>query len=135
MKRYIYAANQKFADIPLTLQVKKVGQYIQKTLDGAFKGQSSSDTYDVWVTLLYQLKEEFGGDPNEVDEMTINISITTYANKLRVNTIEVTPEEKTLGCDIIKPSDYSDLETLKRVILWKVGKRIRKEYADCNVLF
>lgn len=135
MKRYIYSANQRFTDMPLTLQVKKVGQYIQKNLDGAFKGLSSSDTYDVWVTVLYQLKEEFGGDPNDVQEMTVNISITTYANKLRVNTIEVTPEEKTLGCDIIKPSDYSDLETLKRVIIWKVGKRIRKEFADCNVLF
>ena len=121
--------------MPLTLQVKKVGQYIQKQLDGAFKGLSSSDTYDIWVTLLYQLKEEFGGDPNDVEEMTINISITTYANKLRVNTIEVSPEEKTLGCDIIKPSEYANLETLKKVILWKVGKRIRKEYADCNVLF
>ena len=135
MKIYIKSARSDFSKMPLTLQVKKVGQYLQKHLDGAFNGRSSSDTYDVWVTLLYQLKEEFGGDPNDVEEMTINISITTYADKLRVNTIEVSPMERTLGSDVIRSSEYADLETLKRVILWKVGKRIRKAYADCNVLF
>lgn len=135
MKIYVRCAEQPLNQMPLTLQVKRIGQYLYKHMDGAFKGQSSSDTYDVYVTLLYQLKPEFGGEVNDVQEMTININITTYANKLRVNTIEMDPMERTLGMDIIKPSEYSDLQTVKRVIQWKVGKRIRKAYADCDILF
>lgn len=90
---------------------------------------------DVYVTLLYQLKPECGGAPNDVQEMTIDINITTYQNKLRINTIEMTPMERTLGVDIMKPEELEDLEIAMKIIHWKVGKRIRKAYKDYIILF
>lgn len=121
--------------MPASLQVNRVGKYLYNHLDGAFKFVKSGNTADVYVTLLYQLKEEFGGDPNDVQEMTININITTYQNKLRVNTIEVTPEERTLGYDLIKPEELVDLKNAMEIIIWKVGNRIRKAYKDYVILF
>lgn len=115
--------------------VIRVGKYLYKHLDGAFKYMKSSNMYDVYCTLLYQRKPECGGKVNDVHEMTIDINITTYQNKLRVNTIEMTPQERTLGFDIIKPDDLDDLETAQKVIIWKVGNRIRKAYKDYVILF
>jgi hypothetical protein len=138
MKRYIYSAkdNKQPQIVPTPTQVKKVGQYLAKNLDGAFKGVPGyNNDYDVYVTVLYQLKEEYGGDPNDVGEMTVDINITTYSNSLRINTITVTPEEKTLGFDLLKPKDLTDLEMTKKVVQWLVGKRLRKAFEGYNILF
>lgn len=67
--------------------------------------------------------------------MTININITTYQNKIRINTIEMTPMERTLGFDLMKPEDMMDLQKAKEIIIWIVGNRIRKAYKDYIILF
>lgn len=121
--------------IPAGQQVNRVGKYLYNHLDGAFKSVKSGNTYDIYCTLLYQLKEEYGGAKNDVEEMTININITTYQNKLRINTIEMTPQERTLGYDLMKPEDLVDLQQAMKIIIWKVGNRIRKAYKDYLILF
>lgn len=115
--------------------VNKVGKYLYNHLDGAYKYSKDRNTYDVYVTLLYELKPEYGGIPNDVQEMTINISITTYQNKIRVDTIEMTPKERTLGFDLFKIEDMYDMELAMSIIKWKVGNRIRKAYQNYNILF
>ena len=133
MLRYIKSAQQQQ---PTGSQlVNKVGIYLYKHLDGAFKYKKDRNTYDVYVTLLYELKPEYGGTPNDVQEMTINISITTYANKIRVNTIEVTPQARTLGFDLFPIDKMYDMELAMSIIKWKVGNRIRKAYEHYNILF
>lgn len=132
MKIYIRSASQQ---IPAGLQVNRVGKYLYKHLDGAYKYEKSPNMYDVYVTLLYQLKPECGGEVNDVQEMTININITTYQNKIRINTIEMTPMERTLGFDSMKPEEMVDLKTAMEIIKWKVGNRIRKAYKDYLILF
>ena len=67
--------------------------------------------------------------------MIVNISITTYQNKIRVDTIEVTPDARTLGYDIFEPNIITDLENAKRKILGRVAKRISKAYKDFDFLF
>lgn len=121
--------------MPATKQVNRVGKYLKKHMDGAYKYVQRANECDVYVTLLYQLKPEYGGLPNDVHEMTIDINITTYQNKLRVNTIEVTPEERTLGFDLIKPEDLRNLEQGKEIVQMIVGNRIRKAYRDYLILF
>lgn len=121
--------------MPATKQVNRVGKYLKKHLDGAFKYEQHANECDVYVTLLYQLKPELGGEVNDVHEMTIDINITTYQNKLRVNTIEVTPKARTLGFDLIKPDELINLEKGKELIIWIVGNRIRKAYKDYLILF
>lgn len=91
--------------------------------------------YDVYCTLLYQLKPEYVGKVNDVQEMTININITTYQNKIRINTIEMTPKEHTLGYDTMKPEEMIDLKQAMEIIIWKVGNKIRKAYKTYLLLF
>lgn len=120
---------------PASTVVNMVGKYLYKNLDGAYKFTKDRNTFDVYVTLLYELKEEYGGIPNDVQEMTIDISITTYQNKIRVDTIEMTPEERTLGFDLFKVEDMLDMELAMSTIKWKVGNRIRKAYKNYIILF
>lgn len=131
----ILCAKSNLPVIPASQQVNRVGKYLYKHLDGAYKYTKSGNMYDIYCTLLYELKEECGGTPNDVQEMTININITTYQNKLRINTIEMTPMERTLGFDLMKPEELVDLKKASEIILWKVGNRIRKAYKDYRILF
>ena len=126
--------------IPASQQVNKIGSYLYRNLDGAFKFKKSSNMYDVYVTLLYQIPywdriPGKGKAYNDVHEMTLNLNITTYQNKIRVNVIELTPEERTLGYDLYSPEIAQDLENAKTIIFNKVVKRISKAYEDYDILF
>lgn len=119
--------------------VNILGVYLYKHLDGAFKYVTSSNNCDVYFTLLYQLRPEDQSprntpEENDVHELTININLTTYQNKIRVNTIERTPMEKTLGCDVYLPETLQDLEAAKDMIFAKVVKRVSKAYKDFDFL-
>ena len=132
MMRIIYSSKNV---PPASTVVNRVGKYLYNNLDGAYKFTKGPNTYDVYVTLLYELKEEYGGVPNDVQEMTINISITTYKDKIRVNTIEMTPEERTLGFDLFPVESMEDPKLAMSIIQWKVGNRIRKAYKNYKILF
>ena len=121
--------------MPANKQVNRVGKYLYKHIDGAYKYDQHANECDVYVTLLYELKEEYGGVKNDVKEMTIDINITTYSNKLRVNTIELTPDKRTLGFDLIPPDKLVNLEDAKLLIEKIVRKRIQKAYKDYHILF
>ena len=120
--------------------VNVLGTYLYKHLDGAFKYITSSNMCDVYFTLLYQLRPEDQRpentpEENDVHELTINLNLTTYQNKIRVNIIERTPMEKTLGCDVYPPEKLQDLEAAKDMIFAKVVKRVSKAYKDFDFLF
>lgn len=129
MKRLIiFSSTQQ--KLSANQQVNRVGKYIYKNLDGAFKFKTSSNMCDVYITLLYEVPGS-----NDVKEMTLDLNITTYQNKLRVNIIELTPQERTIGYDLYKPEDLMNLEEAKKTILQKVIKRISKAYEGYNFLF
>lgn len=121
--------------------VNKVGQYLYKHIDGAIKSVRSSNTYDVYVTVYYQLDkwDQVPGRQqegyNDMHEMVINISLTTYTNKIRVNIHEVTPEEWTFGYFVVEPEKLQDVQNAKKLIYEKVCKKIAKHYEDYNFLF
>lgn len=127
--------------IPATQLVNKVGKYLYKHLDGGFKYKTSSNMCDVYVTLLYaippKLMKVYNLDSKygDVHEMTLDLNITTYQNKIRVNVIEVTPEERTLGFDVFPPEKLQDLQSAKEMIFEKVCKRVSKAYEDWDFLF
>ena len=111
--------------------VNRVGKYLYKRLSGAIDYKQSTNTADVFTLVLYQ-------DPGyreDMQEMTININVTTYQNKIRVNTIEVSPSEKTLGFDLFEPYLLLDPEQGTKLIYQAVCKRIVKEYKDYKFLF
>lgn len=126
--------------MPASQQVNRLGKYLYKHLEGAFEFKKSGNTFDVYSTLLYQLHPEYYDTDedvigHDVQIMTININITTYQNKIRVDTIEVTPNARTLGFDLIPPEVAQDLPTAKELIVKKVGNRIRKAYEHYTILF
>ena len=121
-------------------KVKQIGKYLYNHIDGAFKYVSSSNMYDVYITLLYQIPywdriPGKGSDYNDVHEMTININLTTYQNKIRVNTIEMTPAQRTLGYDLFLPDKLQNLEDAMHLIYNKVRKRITKAYSEYDFIF
>lgn len=126
--------------VEATKLVNKVGKYIYNHLDGAFKFKTSSNTFDIYTTVLYQLPwlqriPGKGKEYNDVHEMTLNISITTYQNKIRVNMIEMTPNQRTFGYDLYKPEELTDLQIAYDEIYDKICRRIKRTYKDYEFLF
>lgn len=121
--------------------VNKVGQYLYKNIDSAYKGVRSTNTYDVYMFVLYQLPYEkwIPGKSkegyNDTHEMHINISLTTYQSKIRVNVTEISPEEWTFGYILIPPEKLKNLEDARKLIYEKVTQKIKNHYKDYNFLF
>lgn len=127
-------------NISLNQYVNKLGKYLYNNLDGAFKLVKSSNTCDVYITLLYQLPKlqqipGKGKDYNDVHEMIINLSITTYQDKIRINIIEQDEYERTLGHLIYHTDFLSDLKSAKSIIFKNVCKCISKHYSDYHFIY
>lgn len=120
---------------PTSQQVNKIGKYLYKNLGGSRSIKFSPNMCDVYFIILYQLpynKQFVRNTPeqNDVHEMLINANITTYQNKIRVNTIEVTSEEKTLGFDLFEPELAQNLPLAKSLIYDTIVKRVARAYKD-----
>ena len=118
-------------------QVNRVGKYLYKNLDGAFNIRYSSNMCDVYLTLLYQLpvSDRKTSQDEEVQEMTLDLNITTYQNKVRVNIIEISPEERTIGFDVYSPELMINLKEASQMIFSKVVKKISKAYQEYDFIF
>lgn len=121
--------------------VNQVGRYIYENTDGAFDYVKHPNMCDVYFKMLYEVpklqripgKQKEGY--NDLHEIVININITTYQNKIRVNTIEMSPLERTLGYDLYDPIEATNLDYIRRKILQRVIKRVSKAYAQYDFVF
>ena len=121
MSMKIYTANNV---IPASKQVNRIGKYLYRNLDGAYKFESGSNQFDVYFVVVYE------NEDGEQEEMNLDLNIATYQNKLRVNIIEMTENQKTIGFDVFKPEKLEDLSQAYKQILTKVYKRLEKAYPD-----
>ena len=120
--------------------VNMIGKYLFRHLIGAFKQVRTANSYDVYVTLLYQLpwsmrKPGLGKEYNDVHEMTLDLSITTYQNKIRVNIIECDNNNRVLGYDVFPLELFNNLENAKSRIFNRVCERITNAYSEYDFLF
>lgn len=120
--------------------VNKVGKYLYKNIDSAYEYNTSSNTCDVYMIIYYQIPKlqqipGRGRAYNDVHEMKINLSITTYQNKIRVNIIELDPNQRTLGYDLYETYQLNPLSEFKKIVLQRVQKRISKAYSDYEFIF
>lgn len=120
--------------------VNRIGRYLYDNLDGAFDLKKSPNMVDVYVTVLYQLPIDKqiigkGYKYNDVHEKTIDINITTYQNKVRVDIIELDEMERTLGYDLFEPKKLENLADAKKLIFQRAVKRLSKAYEDYLFLF
>lgn len=134
----IITANQN--NIEPGQQVNRLGKYLYKNLDGAYKIDRSGNTCDVYVTLLYQLPKNQripgkGKEYNDVHEMTLDINITTYSKGLRLYVIELTPEERTIGYMMYPYEKLKNLEFFTKTMYNDMKKQVSKKYIDYDFLF
>lgn len=122
----IITASQQI--IPASKQVNRVGRYLYKTFKG-LKYTTSSNMCDVYIMLLYAEPES-----NDVQEMILDINITTYQNKIRINIIEVTPKEQTIGFDLYTSEEMMNLQEASKKIYQKILKRVYRAYEDFDFL-
>lgn len=124
-------------------KVNKIAKYIKKHIEGAYKLTFSPMTADVYVTIYYQIPDEVIKTvekynqtiDSSMHEMDIDINITSYQNKIRINVIRMDDNEKTLGHFVIKPEDTEDLNAVLAAIKQKVSSFIEKEYQDYDFVF
>lgn len=117
-------------------QVKRIGKYLYKNLDSAYNYKSSSNMFDVYFTLYYQEKHPtLGIAINDIKEMNIDINITTYQNKVRVNVIEMASAERTLGYSLYRPEKLDDLPAAMKLIWSSIVKKVEKAYSDYEFIF
>ena len=124
---------------PASKQVKSISKYIYNRLDGAHNIRYKSNMCEIDVTVLYTIPQELVDKVSQYNisigddiyEMEIRINVTTYQNKIRIDTIEITPEERTLGCDVFKPEDKATPEEM----LNKVKKRLSRRFKGYDFVF
>lgn len=135
----ILCKHQKQFEISQLVNI--VGKYMYNHIDDAYKLAKTSNTCDVYMHIMYQdpsIREKGkipGKGYDDVFVMSINVSITTYSNKLRVNVIEMDPFERTLGFDLYDPISNGDIANLSNLIYNKVKKRIERTYKEYNFIW
>ena len=123
-------------NISASQQVKRIGKYLYKNLDTAYSFKSSSNMYDVYFTLYYQkIHPKLGIAINDIQEMNININITTYQNKVRIDIFEITPWERTLGYKLYAPEKLDNLPQAMKSIWDYVVRTVSKAYSEYEFIF
>lgn len=92
------------------------------------------------MVVFYQLPKEKQDwtkpdEYNDMHEMVINLNLTTYDNKVRLNILEVDPNEKTLGYATYSPESLSDLKKAEDTILRNVKFRLSRAYREYEFIF
>ncbi len=117
-------------------QINRIGKYLYYDIDGAVSYRTEPNKSIVTFLMYFQ------DDPNKVDqsdfelnEIKIEIDITTYNNKVRVDMIELDPNQRTLGYYLYSPESTQDMKYVRDDILNKLNKRIRKFYGQFLYLY
>lgn len=127
--------------LTLSQNVNTIGKYLYKNLAGAFDFKKSSNMFDVYTVVLYQIPIEYirrynlNEEQSDVKEMIINLNLTTYQDKIRFNVIEQDPDEMTLGCKVCQLSKYKNYAQLRDDIVAYLKKQLQKRYSGYEFLF
>lgn len=119
-------------------KVNTIGRYLYKHIESAYDFKKSANMFDIYFTVYYQLSEENryeGITDDNFHEMNINMNITTYQNKIRINIIEISPKEITIGYDLYTPEKLENLPEAYNLIWNRFIKRMNKYYKDYDFIF
>ena len=116
--------------------VNKLGKYLYNHIDSACRINNSANMVDVYFTVYYQLKEELRTESDkDMKVMSLYINLTTYSDKIRMNVVEISPREKTLGFNTFSLSKFDDLQAGYELIMNTLMKRLSKEYQNYDFIF
>lgn len=113
-----------------TKLVNMLGNYLYNNLDGAIDFKKNGGAYELNTLVLYQ---KFG-DPT-LYEMILNLDITTYTDKIRVNILEKSPDFATVGFSTFPIVTQKNIPLLYAQVWPKVCKQISKYFEDYEFLF
>ena len=122
-------AQDKLLD--LGQQVNRVGKYLYRHIDGAYKIKFSPVTCDIYFTMYYQIPQE----KDTFKELNLDINITTYQKKLRINVTELDANEKTICQIILSPGQIEDLNQLYRDVYLKIQIAVAKEFSEFDFVY
>jgi hypothetical protein len=111
--------------------VNKLGKYLYKHIDGAFRIEFTPNMCDIYITVYYQEV----GDPDTFSEMNIDLNVTTYQDKIRVNVIDTGEMERTLGSKTFKKDILEDMNQAMFDIYSFVCKKVEDAYEDYSFVF
>ena len=128
--------------VNLNKVVNSLGKAIYKRLEGSYSFKKTSNMYEIKSTVLYQIPKRISDRYNLVDEernkvnvMNVTVNITTYSNKIRVEVIEVTPEEKTIAFRTFKSDWFDNIQTGINYVYSFITSSIEKEFSGYELLF
>lgn len=127
-------------NIPASKWVNKIGKYMYKHIASATSYKISGNMNDIYFTVLYEYPI-FSKDPNErltysdTFEMKLNLNITTYQNKIRINLIEVSPDEQTLGYFLYPTDSFIDMKKAFDQILRDIDRRLNKVFENYTFIY
>jgi len=128
----------KSNNIPAGTIVNQLGKYLYRHLDGAYSFKKSPNVYDVYTLVIYSIPSEIVKMYklySDTNEMSLDINITTYADKIRVNINQMSPEEKNIGFDTYPLELFSNMNEAYDIVYKKIVKRITKAFGDFDFLF
>lgn len=121
-------------------KINQLGKYLYKNIDSAYEIDYGPQRVDIYFIVYYQYSV-YSPDPkikktySDTYEMHININLTCYSHKIRVNIIELSPDEMTLGQMILPEKKLDDLESGRELIESRIRKYINKYYEEYEFIY
>lgn len=115
--------------------VNTISNYLYRHIDTSYNQKHSSNMSDVYFQVYYQMIQPDDTLDSTLQEMNIDLNITTYRDKIRINVLELTPDEFTLGMKTFTYKDNMNLAKLMTDVLQYVDKRLTKCYSDREFVY
>lgn len=115
-------------------QVNNLGKYLRKNIDTCYKYEKSSNMYDVYFTILYEIPldirkaYDLDSSYDDLNEMNLDLNLTTYSNKIRINILEVNNNFVPLGSKVFDPLKYSSYADMRSDIFMYLEKTLIRKY-------
>ena len=126
--------------------VKSLGKYLHKALPNSSKFTVGANECTVNMSVYYVLYSDVVGESGslknmsmieieklldvDLTEMILDINITTYANKIRVNIIERSPEEFPVGHIAYPEVKLQNPSNFRDVVMSDIFKKIEKRFTQ-----
>ena len=120
--------------------IRNVSKYIYKHIGDPVKYTTRPQSISVFFTIYYQIPiaGDRPGSPmqyGDVYDMIIEMNLVTYANKIRVNILEISPEEYTIGHKVYDPDEFLNVSELQSLIIDDTYTAIKKRFEDYEFIF
>lgn len=120
--------------------VKILAKYLYEHIDSAYKIVTKANLSEVYMVVYYQIpqlsrKPTERRSYSELYEMTLQISITTYKDKIRINLTVMDPDKVTLSFRTYSTDMFYDLPLAKSLILKHIQEKLIRTFDEYEFVF